>query len=221
MRVCSTCNLEKDEILFRKNRSQCLECYGKVRAQYRSSNKEKIKEEKKVFYEQNKDQIKKDSNDYYHGNKDKRKKYLELNKEELNSKRRIIVQGRYKNEPTFKIRKLVSGSILQSLLSHKSYKNGSILKFLPYSIQELKEHLEKQFEPWMSWSNWGKYNSLTWDNNNSTTWTWQIDHIVPHSIFQYSSMEDDSFKRCWALDNLRPLSAKQNYLDGVNRTRHQ
>ena len=28
-------------------------------------------------------------------------------------------------------------------------------------------------------------------------------------------MEDDNFKKCWALENLRPLSAKQNIVDGV------
>ena len=26
--------------------------------------------------------------------------------------------------------------------------------------------------------------------------------------------------QCWGLENLRPLSAKQNFLDGVRRTRH-
>lgn len=28
-------------------------------------------------------------------------------------------------------------------------------------------------------------------------------------------MEDDNFKRCWALENLRPYSAKQNIIDGA------
>ena len=29
---------------------------------------------------------------------------------------------------------------------------------------------------------------------------------------EYVSMKDDEFKKCWALDNLRPLSAKENLL---------
>jgi len=33
-------------------------------------------------------------------------------------------------------------------------------------------------------------------------------------------MEDQEFLDCWALDNLRPYSAKQNFLDGVRRIRH-
>lgn len=46
------------------------------------------------------------------------------------------------------------------------------------------------------------------------------EHIIPHSTFQYLSMEDESFKKCWALENLRPLSAKINNFDGANRIRH-
>ena len=63
--------------------------------------------------------------------------------------------------------------------------NKSILKYLPYSMQELKQHLERLFEPWMSWKNHGRYNAETWDDNNSLTWTWQLDHIIPHSKFIY------------------------------------
>jgi hypothetical protein len=33
-------------------------------------------------------------------------------------------------------------------------------------------------------------------------------------------MEDENFKRCWALENLRPLRADKNHKDGVKRTRH-
>ena len=91
---------------------------------------------------------------------------------------------------------------------------SSFIKSIGYSIQELKEHLEKLFEPWMTWGNYGKFNSKTWDDNDPTTWTWQIDHIIPHSTFNYTSMNDRSFKDCWALSNLRPYSAKQNLIDG-------
>jgi len=30
-------------------------------------------------------------------------------------------------------------------------------------------------------------------------------------------MEDENFKKCWALENLRPLSAKQNIIEGNRR----
>ena len=73
----------------------------------------------------------------------------------------------------------------------------------------------------MNWGNHGKMDFKNWDNNDPNTWTWQLDHIIPHSEFNYTSMDDQAFKDCWALSNLRPLSAKQNHKDGVNKTRHQ
>jgi hypothetical protein len=105
-------------------------------------------------------------------------------------------------------------------LTNGSKNKQSILDFLSYSIDELKKHLENQFETWMTWNNRSLYNKNTWDDNDQSTWTWQLDHIVPQSILPYTSMEDDNFKKCWALNNLRPLSAKQNFLEGVQRTRH-
>jgi hypothetical protein len=72
----------------------------------------------------------------------------------------------------------------------------------------------------MTWENYGSYSSKIWDDDNVSIWTWQIDHIIPQSCLPYASMEDDNFNKCWALENLRPLSAKQNYLDGARKTRH-
>ncbi len=88
------------------------------------------------------------------------------------------------------------------------------MKYLGYTIKELKQHLESQFEPWMNWNNHGKYKCDTWNDNDSSTWTWQIDHIIPQCTLLYMSMEDKNFKKCWALNNLRPLSAKENIIKG-------
>lgn len=90
----------------------------------------------------------------------------------------------------------------------------SILQFLQYTIDILRAHIENLFEPWMTWENWGSYRIETWDDNDPTTWTWHIDHIISQAKLPYVSMEDDNFKICWALSNLRPLSAKQNVIKG-------
>ena len=104
--------------------------------------------------------------------------------------------------------------------SNASKDKKSCIKYLPYTIDELKNHLELNFEPWMSWENYGKFNSKIWNDNDQSTWTWQIDHIIPQSKLLYTNMLDANFKKCWSLSNLRPLSSKQNFLDGVFRTRH-
>lgn len=73
----------------------------------------------------------------------------------------------------------------------------------------------------MNWNNHGKYDPKTWDDNDPNTWTWQLDHIIPHSEFKYTSTEDEEFKKCWALNNLRPYSAKKNLIDGASKIRHK
>lgn len=59
------------------------------------------------------------------------------------------------------------------------------------------------------------------DDNDSSTCTWQIDHIVPQSNLPYTSVVDKNFKLCWSSLNLRPCSAKQNILDGSNKVRNK
>ena len=112
------------------------------------------------------------------------------------------------------LRKAVSGSINDGLKRWETTKNGqSCLQYLPYTILDLKLHLEALFEPWMTWGNWGRYNRATWADADQSTWKWQIDHIIPHSTFKYTSMDCEEFRACWALSNLRPYSAKQNVID--------
>jgi len=116
------------------------------------------------------------------------------------------------------LKQLVSNSINEHLKTFNLSKNGkSCSKYLDYTIEQLNNHLESLFEPWMNWKNQGIYNTNTWDDNDKSTWKWQIDHIIPHSKFKYKDMSDPDFKECWALSNLRPLSAKQNILDGNRR----
>lgn len=174
---------------------------------YYISNKQKICEHNKNYYKHNKIILRNKSAIYYKNNK------LKIGK--LNYKRKLL---RLQTDFLFKLRESVSSSIRIAL---KKKKNGkSFTKFLPYSMKELRQYLESRFESWMSWNNWGNYRISKWNDNDQSTWTWQLDHIIPQSDLPYTNMKDVNFKKCWALNNLRPLNAKQNILDGVNRTRH-
>lgn len=86
------------------------------------------------------------------------------------------------------------------------------MEYVSFSIQELVAHIEKQFEPWMNWGNQGKYKVETWKDDDVSTWTWQLDHIIPQSSFDFSKIEE--IKKCWELSNLRPYSAKLNVIEG-------
>jgi hypothetical protein len=118
------------------------------------------------------------------------------------------------------LKQSISGRIVSSLKIVGYPYAGNIFNYLPYSSKDLKLHIERQFEPWMAWWNRGRYIADHWKDNDSSTWKWQIDHIIPVSTFKYLSVADEDFHKCWSLENLRPLSAKQNLLDGVRRARH-
>lgn len=220
-KICAGCglllplsNFSKRKNKYSKFRSRCVICFRLYSRNYRANNIDSVKETRKVLYIKHKDKQLAASKKYQNINREKvrakQKEWAQNNKDKNNSLRR----QKYKNNANYKLRSVISASINTMLKKKALNKQGrSITNFLSYSIQELKLHIENQFEPWMSWSNWGKYSISSWNDNDQLTWTWQIDHIVPQCCFFFTSVEDDGFKQCWALKNLRPYSAKQNILD--------
>ena len=228
MQICKICLIEKLIEEFYKDgnnyRKDCKLCNNNKRKRNYSINSERELQNKKIYGTIHKAQITDYQTNYNIINKEKisdnKKIYYENNKQTLLNKNYKRRKKRLKNDPAFKLRVLISRSINSGIQRNGSRKNGSIIKYLNYSIDELKRHLEAQFEPWMNWENHGKY-TKNWNDTNSSTWTWNIDHIIPQSDLPHTSMEDENFKLCWSLNNLRPYSAKQNILDGSNRIRHQ
>lgn len=197
----------------------CKECKYLYQELYSQENEEHIVNYRDNYYKENRDQVITDQLKRNGERKDEiaayQIEYRQNNKAELQLKKRRYKKIKRQNDPSFRLRELVSNSIFQALKYIGSNKGGvSVLQYLPYSFQELKEYLEKLFESWMTWENWGSYDPKTWNDNNPSTWTWQIDHIIPQSKLLYASMSDDNFQKCWALSNLRPLSAKQNLIKG-------
>lgn len=197
-------NILNSKKKYRQFNREELRLYAKTYAKnYRKNNKDKVLQSIKKYNIKNK--LKKKEYD---------KKYWKINKVKKLKECKERNRQRYRLEPVFRIKHVISVSINKELKKNNlSKNNSSILKYLPYSIQQLKIHLESLFEPWMTWQNHGTYRTESWKNEDQTTWTWNIDHIVPHSKFHYVSMTDPSFHECWALTNLRPYSSKQNIMD--------
>jgi len=93
-----------------------------------------------------------------------------------------------------KLSKNFSNAIYRNLAKQKS--NTHWEEFVDFTLDELKQHLESLFDDNMSWDNYGSY--------------WHVDHIVPVAAFNYQSYLDESFKRCWSLQNLQPLEISLN-----------
>lgn len=171
---------------------------------YRKAHKEQIKEYRKEYYQKNKEEAREYCKKYHRKNREKllkrMKKYRETHKEqtkEYNETHRKQFQdyGRMRrNNPQYKLSRNISCLIYQSL---KSGKNGNHWeKLIGYTLNDLMQHLEKQFTSEMSWKNYGFY--------------WVIDHKIPISVFNFDSYDNMDFRRCWALENLQPLEKTEN-----------
>lgn len=119
---------------------------------------------------------------------------------------------------TTKLRRIVGVSIKQHISeTRNSYAedigNKQIWEKLKehcgYDQHDLKEHLESKFTDSMTWDSWGRV-----DKAKREGFSWNIDHIIPHSTFPYASWDDENFKECWSLDNLRPMGAIVNSVRG-------
>lgn len=158
------------------------------------------------------------SNEYYYRNKEKcalagslwaknnpdkireknRKQYLRKRKEIIEKAVKRNLEKR-KTDPVYRMEHGFSSQIRNALVGNKA--GHSWERIVGYTLNQLKEHLEKQFKDGMNWNNYGRHG-------------WHIDHIRPKSSFDYTSFEDENFKQCWSLDNLQPLWEEDNLRKG-------
>ena len=108
----------------------------------------------------------------------------------INAKQR----AKNKQNNNYRLNHTISSAIYYALKGRKSERHWEDL--VNYNIQDLKENLESQFDENMTWDNMGNY--------------WEIDHIIPQNLFSYESEQDEQFKICWSLANLRPLEKIAN-----------
>jgi hypothetical protein len=178
-----------------------------IKKKYYQNNKEKINEHKKQYYKNNKEKLAEKSKEYRRKNKEhiskKQKEWRENNKEKVKDGQKIYRKNnkekikKYKSRHIYKLHSGISRSINYYLKLNNICKNRRKWEDLVgYSTQDLKEYLEKLFQPGMTWKNYGK--------------KWHIDHIAPVSFFKFTSTNDVEFRYCWSLYNLQPLWKKEN-----------
>ena len=161
----------------------------KYMKEYYKKNKKKFDEVSKKNYQKNREKIIKKSKIWHNKN---------IERSRMNHN--IWSKNKRETDIHFKIRGNISNAVWAKLVKCRgSIKDGKIAECLPYTIEELKQHLEKHFTRGMSWENYGK---------------WHIDHKIPDSSFKYKSTKDLEFKKCWALENLQPMWGIDNLIKG-------
>jgi len=196
----------------------------------------KTKEYRKEYYLRNRDKILKQSKKYHQGKNRKKyleylKKYHQSHKEESRKKDRInnitninlpsssreyhrqykksyyqknreniLKQKKEKreNDLHFNLKSKMINRVWWALRSKNKNYNWDKRSFnIGYSIEELKNHLQKTMPEGYTWQDYlsGKLH---------------IDHIIPINAFNFTSPKHIDFKKCWALNNLRLLPAREN-----------
>lgn len=211
-KICTKCNTKKPLDNFAKDKngkygvkSKCKICVKEYMNDYNIDNQDKIKE----YNTNNQDKISKWNKKHYINNREyyieknkqygkdnpevRRKataKYLKNNPEYYNQYRR----NRYNTNPQFKLRIILGNRLSEVLKKNKTNKSSNIITLLGCSLDEVKQHIEKQFTELMLWENHGIY--------------WEVDHIIPCDKFDLTDVEQQ--KQCFHHSNLQPLIKTEN-----------
>ena len=217
-KVCTKCKGEKELSEFNKGRSECRLCSKEYKKEYSENNKDKIKKGKKKYRENNKDKIKEYVKKYRENNKDKikeyDKEYKQNNKDktkEYNEEYRQNNKGKTKeynkeycrvrrqSDPLYKLSTNIRNLLKQSFKRDGYIKKSKTYKILGCTYEEFKTQIESQWEEWMNWDNYGRY-------NGEENYGWDLDHIIPLS---YGKCEEDII-RLNHHSNIQPLCSYIN-----------
>lgn len=159
--------------------------------EYRKSESFKIKQEKYRKSEKGKAAFKRGNEKYEQTEKGKTVRHSIYRKRIENGKINEYQNKKYEIDKNYRIGKILRTRLWCALKNNQ--KSARTLELLGCSLDELKVHLEQQFEPGMSWNNQGE---------------WHIDHIVPCSRFDLSNPIHQRI--CFNYRNLQPLWANEN-----------
>ena len=203
MKLCTKCNIEKDESLFHKQashidglRSWCKKCVNEHNAIYKKENKEKNKECNKKYYLKNIDERKMYSEQYRQEHKSqiavRQKIYNDVNKVKLNEYQKQYSKERRITDVNFKLKTTFRNRIRTAIKAQYGNKAHKSIELLGCTIDVAKKHIETQWTEGMSWENHGRGKGK-----------WQIDHIIPCDAFDLTNPTQQ--KECFNYSNLQPL----------------
>lgn len=193
--VCKACRAAE-------NIARNDEFTAKKRAHY-AANKERLNSCCRSYYWANVEAQRASGRERHHRNRDLRlhqmREYRDANRDDLLEKQRVRGRDgfsrRYGVDLQFTLKHRLRSLLRVSLSNGR--KGRRMREILGYGVDELRQHLERQFTKGMNWEEFmaGRIH---------------IDHIVPVSAFAITSDLCGEFKACWSLSNLRPMWAREN-----------
>ena len=169
----------------------------KTSAEWYQNNKEHANKVGKEWYQNNKEHAAKVSKEWRLKNKEKDKNDQAKWRLENKEWRRNYEKNRYKTDINFRLTKLCRGRIRKIIKGEN--KSVSTMKLIGCTPDELRQHLESKFEPWMNWENQGLGG-------------WDVEHIIPMSKFNLICPVQQH--ACCHYSNLQPMEHIANIKKG-------
>ena len=198
---CVKCDAEKYLSEFYRKRSsytgKCKSCLCEEQRARSNTNKELLKEKKKVYRVINKESIAQYQAEYTKRTESKKnriksdKKYYETNKDKIRERRRKYdkiyrannICARLEDSLRSRIRAALNGSC-----------SVSLRELIGCSMDSLKCWIEYQFDSDMNWENYGIF--------------WNLDHVRPCNLYKLDDISE--IKECFSWENTRPLRKSDN-----------
>lgn len=211
-----------------------LDNQEKILKKRRERYKENIEKEKKCikrYYENNKEKIIEKVKQYRQDNPEKVKKWLE-EWEKNNPERVKEIKERWRKDNPEKVKENIKNWQKNNIRRLRKY-NAQYIKNKRRT--NLKFNLNSKISTAIRFSLKGNKKGRHWESMVGYTlgdlikrlkrtmpegYIWQdvlngklhIDHIMPISVFNFDKPEHINFQRCWALENLTLLPAKENLI---------
>ena len=166
------------------------------RRQYDHANKAKRTAKMREYRSQRRDHYRLVAQEYQAKNKERlyarQKEWVEANRDKVRATLKRHDQKMRTTSPEYKLKKAMRCRIYTALKGIRKMKKT--FEFLGCTLQQLCQHLEDQFEPGMTWQNYGSH--------------WHVDHVFPLAWFDLSHAEQQ--KKAFGLKNMQPMWAAEN-----------
>lgn len=107
------------------------------------------------------------------------------------------IKKREQGDLQFKIANRLRNIVVCRIRNKSETKRKSSLQLIGCSVEQFLKHIESQWQPGMSWDNYGQRNDC-----------WQLDHIRPVASFDLTKADD--VEACFNYKNYQPLWAVDN-----------
>lgn len=168
---------------------------------WQKRNPEKVRAYSRDWKRKNLEQVKASDSRYKKANRAKiaitERVWREKNRERLRGQARERRKIR-RQDPAFRFERNLRKRVYSALRGH-TIKSDKTTALIGCSFLALRLHLARQFQPGMTWENYGP--------------VWHVDHIKPCAKFDLTDPEQQ--KQCFHFTNLQPLWAVDNLRKGA------